>query len=184
MELAAEHCSGKHFDKASMQEAVHSQMTSCSSQSHLQLTRQQPCHLRHLRRHARQQSPRRCLPIAAASSRQRWNAEACNQGCPHCLSGVALLVAGTMLAPAAAEAAENIAYNPTGGSEAVKNVAGFFYAGLLAFALYRWVACTTSQTAGTFYKPCLRLPKQWLSTSAGCSTEEHGKQSQRWAPTT
>eukprot|EP00891_Asterochloris_glomerata_P004812 jgi/Astpho2/4812/Aster-x0214 len=42
-----------------------------------------------------------------------------------------------MLAPAAAQAADSIAYNPTGGSEAVKNVAGVFYAGLLAFALYR-----------------------------------------------
>ena len=116
-------------------------MMSCSSQAHLQPTRQQPCHLRHLR-HAWQHSPRRCLLTAAASSRQRCNAEACDQvGCPHCLSGIALLVAGTMLAPAAAEAADSIAYNPSGGSEAVKNVAGVFYAGLLAFALYRWVAC-------------------------------------------
>ena len=124
-------------------------MTSCSSQAHLQLTRQQPCHHLKYLRHAWQQSSLRCLPTAAASSRQRWIAEACDQGWPHCLSGVALLVAGTMLGPAAAEAADSIAYNPTGGSEAVKNVAGLFYAGLLAFALYRWVllALLTSSQA-------------------------------------
>lgn len=143
MALAAEDCSEKPLRRASMQEAL--QLTSCSSQSRLQASRQQHCHLKHLR-HAWQQSPRPCLLTAAASSRQRWNAEACDQGCPHCLSGVALLVAGAMLAPAAAQAADSIAYNPTGGSEAVKNVAGVFYAGLLAFALYRWVTCAMSRS--------------------------------------
>ena len=159
-------------------------MTSCSSKSHLQPPRQQPCHLKHLR-HAWQPFPRRCLLRAAASSRQTWTSEACDPGWPHSLGGSALLVAGTMLAPAAAQAADSIAYNPTGGSEAVKNVAGVFYAGLLAFALYRWDACVADQMAGTFCMPCSTcLQTACWHTSAGSLTAEHGKQSQRWGPTT